>query len=174
MEELFDNIPDHYYDNFSDDFVTVLAALRWHGFTILRADEGKEAVDEQNLYAELSHPSIWLHAASTADLAKKLPKLTPGSLQHTGHVNQIIRANLLEQKRLLALLEEFYKTRTPSFYARLIVETHGLGETYLRSQGSSVRIMLEDEKLQKQWLKDSNTELLAFAKFLVETKNARL
>lgn len=165
--EAFTNLPDHYHETFSDDFLILLAGLRMYGFTIQRADEAKVTVDEDDdLWSELSHPSVWLHAPSAPTGEPR--KAEPGSAAHTRLMNGVIRLNLKEQQRLLALLSDFYTNREPvSFQARLIVETIELGETCLRTQGASIRLTLDDAH-QELWLKEAQTELRAFADFLID------
>lgn len=167
LAETLKSLPSHYYDNFTDDFILLLAGLEQHGFTILRADEAANYTGGQNLWTELSHPSVWLSAPLEPGALSNLRSAKPGTPEHTEYINQTIHANLLEQQRLLILLEEFYSKRDSSFYAKLIVETVERGESYLRSQGSSMRLILEDKKVQALWLKASNAEMLAFATFLI-------
>ena len=168
LEEEIADLPAHYHDTFSQDFIRLLAALRLHGFSIQRADEALSAIkSDEDLWPELSHPSVWMHAPSAPMDA--LHKAAPGSPEHTQLSNEVIRANLADQEWLLSLLGEFYATHSPtSFQARLILETVELGETCLRSQGASVRIILEDDRERAQWLKESQTEMRAFAAFLAE------
>lgn len=165
MAETINNLPSHYYDQFSDNFVIVLAALRLHSFTILRADEGI-AENTKELWQELSHPSILLHSPATIPLRDKMRKTQPGSPDHTAYSNKIIQANLREQSRLLALLAEFYEKYTPPFYSRLIAETVELGDTYLRSQGASVTV-LEKKTQRERDIQNNQKELQRFAEFLV-------
>lgn len=173
LEEALEDLPEHYHDTFSDDFLQVLAALDIHGFAIQRADEAVSIVGkEHDLWPELSHPSVWIYAPTAP--TNELHQAEPGSPEHTRLSNEVIRANLLEQQRLLDLLEAFYSQRTPaSFRARLIVETVELGESYLRSQGASVRTILDETASQAQWLDESMDEFAAFADFLTETPMTR-
>jgi hypothetical protein len=167
LDDELDNLPTHYRETFSYNFLILLAALRLHGFSIQRADEAVPVIAaDKDLWPELSHPSVWLSSMSAP--TNELQKAEPGSPAHTIYTNQVIRAHLTEQRRLLELLEAFYAMHVPaSFYARLIAETVDIGETYLRSQGASVRITLEDEQLQTQWLEQSQLEMTAFSLFLV-------
>lgn len=160
------NLPPHYYDTFSDEFLELLAALRLHGFMIQRADEALPVIpSDQDLWVELGHPSIWLGARGTP--LRELRAAEPGSAEQVKYINQVIRANLSEQRRLLTLLDDFYADHVAaSFYARLIADTTDYGETYLRSQGACVRTILEDPQQQELWLKDSQAELIAFTEFL--------
>jgi hypothetical protein len=166
LTEAIKNLPDHFRDTFSDDFLKVLAALDMHGFAIQRADEAVPVVPkEHGLWSELSHPSIWIYRPAAP--MNELQQAEPGSPEHARLTNAVIRANLLEQQRLLELLEAFYSQHEPvSFSARLIVETVELGESYLRSQGASVRIILNDTAMQSQWHDESMAEFSAFADFL--------
>lgn len=168
LAEAIQDLPAHYHDTFSKDFILLLAALRLHGFAIQRADEASATIKPgQDLWPELSHPSVWIHAPSAP--VDELRKAEPGSVEHTRLSNAVIRANLADQERLLNLLSEFYTTHSPaSLQARLILETIDLGETCLRSQGASVRVILEDSRDQGQWLKESRAEMSAFAAFLAE------
>lgn len=168
LEEEIADLPAHYHDTFSQDFILLLAALRLHGFSIQRADEARSTMKpDEDLWPELSHPSVWMHAPSAPMDA--LRKAAPGSPEHTRLSNEVIRANLADQEWLLSLLGEFYATHLPtSFQARLILETVELGETCLRSQGASVRFILDDSRERALWLKESQAEMRAFAAFLAE------
>lgn len=151
----------------SERFARLLACLRLLGFTIVRADEAKMSVGaEDDLWSELSHPSVWIRSSSAPSLINKLRSSDPESAKHAKLTSQLIRANLHEQARLIGLLNEFYSHHTPaSFMTRLIVETVDLGESYLRPQGASIRVIAGDD-LQKRLYAESNAEVLAFAKFL--------
>lgn len=166
LTDALNSLPDHYHETFNDDFITLLAALRMHGFTIQRADEAKATVtDKDDLWSELSHPSIWL--CSPAAPTSELQRAEPGTTTYTRLMNKVVRVNLKEQQRLLSLLNEFYTDHEPvSFQARLIAETIELGESYLRAQGASVRIALDDAH-QELWLKEARAELQVFADFLI-------
>ena len=159
-------LPNHLKQALSPPFLTVLAALKLHGFLVLRADETLPRISpDTNLWAELSHPSVWIHAQGAP--THQLKHATAGTAEHTQLTNQVITANLTQQQRLLGLLDEFYKQHTPSsFYARLIVETIDLGESMLRPQGASVRIILNSEAMQRHWAKQGTQEFYAFAEFL--------
>ena len=168
LEEEIADLPAHYHDTFSQDFILLLAALRLHGFFIQRADEVRSAMKpDEDLWPDLSHPSVWIYAPSAP--VDALRKAAPDSVEHARLSNEIIRANLADQEWLLSLLSEFYATHSPtSFQARLILETVELGETCLRSQGASVRVILDDSRERAQWLKESQAEMRAFAAFLAE------
>lgn len=159
------NLPPHYRDAFSDDFLKLIACLRLHGFSIQRADEALPPPEaKRDLWTALSHPSIWLYnpEAPTAELRAA----EPGSPEHQHLINIAIQKNLTEQKRLIDLLAKFYTAHTPAtFQAGLIVETIDLGETCLRPQGASVRLILDDQN-QREWLHASQHELNTFADFL--------
>ncbi|WP_165036691.1 hypothetical protein [Candidatus Protofrankia californiensis] len=160
------------FDDLSEGFLVLVAALRLHGFSIQRADEAKEPVDDSDdLWAEMGSPSVWIYARSALELSRNLRKNieqrnTPEYMRDS---NRVIRANLEEQRRLLGLLEEFYAQHTPvSFHARLIVETiDDQGESYLKPQGASVRVIMGSDA-QKKWRDEGQTEMLAFAKFLAD------
>jgi hypothetical protein len=167
LAETTANLPDHYHDMFSATFLRLLAALTLHKFSIQRADEALMVIDStHDLWPELSHPSVWLCSSSAP--MRDLQTAEPGSQNYTQLSDAVIRANLSEQHRLLLLLEEFYDNHKPiSFYSRLIIETIDMGESNLRPQGASIRIILKDPAIQKQWINDSNAELNAFTDFLI-------
>jgi hypothetical protein len=166
LEEI-QRLPAHYHETFSNGFLELLAALRLHGFAIQRADEAALVTDaDHDLWSELSHPSIWLHEPSAP--ANKLRRTEPSTPEHKELINRVIRANLAAQRRLLALLAGFYSRHTPtSLPSRLIIETIDLGETCLRPQGASVRLVLDEED-QRRWLQDSRVEMKHFADYLTE------
>lgn len=66
---------------------------------------------------------------------------------------------------MLAFLEEFYRNRKTSFYTRLIVEDISHEGAYLKSQGATIRPLL-DAKEQQSLTHAFTAELLAFAHFL--------
>ncbi len=163
-----DRLPQAFHEDFSDKFLLLLAALRLHKFSIQHADEGKDVVAaDDDLWAQMGHPSVCLYARTASDLARKLRSLERSTPEYIDCSNQIIQANLREQQRLLALLEAFYQEHiAPSFCSRLIVETiDDQGESYLKPQGASVRLLM-DGKIQTVWLRQGQAELYAFARFL--------
>lgn len=164
------HLPAHYRENFSREFLQLIAALRLHDFLIVRADEAyDEDSIKRNMYIEAGHPSVWIHSLEAAGLQARLRQAEPESAEYEALLNKTMRANLLEQQRLLGLLERFYNNHiAPSFYARLIVETIDLGETCLKAQGGSVRLVLADEASRQQWLESMRYELAAFTSFLVD------
>ncbi|WP_410613956.1 hypothetical protein [Amycolatopsis sp. lyj-109] len=168
LTEEFNNLPEHFTEAFYEDLLWTLAALRLHGFSILRADESHEVDEQDDLWSELSHPSIWMQARTAPALTRRLREAKPGSAEHTRINNDLIRANLTEQRRLLDLLKGFYGQHTASsFHARLIVETIDQGESYLRPQEASVRT-IASKREQKDWLKQANDELAAFGNYIAE------
>lgn len=162
-------LPQQYQDSFSEGFIMLLVALHLHGLTILRADEAKATVDEgDNLQEQLDRPSVWLQSSQAGELTDKLSETKPGTDERLECTNKLIRANLAEQKRLLDLLDKFYESHTPaSARSHLIIETTQQGESYLRPQGASSRIVLAKHADQKPWLEEFQAEMLAFAEFLV-------
>lgn len=165
--EVIDSLPVALKD-FSPTFVRVLAALHHHDFFITRADEARPTVDKtRELWQELSHPSVWIQSKEAPALTRMLQKATPGSSEHTRLTNQIILANLSEQRRLFESLQSFYQNhQAPSFATQLIIETIDLGDSYLRSQGASVRLVM-DTAVQRSWYEECVAEFTAFANFLV-------
>lgn len=162
-------LPAHYHESFSNGFLELLAALRLQGFTIQRADEASPVEEQADLWPELSHPSVWLYEPSAP--VNELRKAKRGTREHRELTNQVIRANLAQQRRLLALLADFYQAHTPPpFPAQLIIETIDLGETCLRPQGASVRLVLDDEH-QKQWLQEFRIEMKSFADYLIQSRH---
>ena len=162
-----DLLYEEHGDNFSHGFLLLLAALRAHDFRIARADETKNfAEPTDGLWPELSHPSVLVQATDAGDLARKLRETQAGSAEYVEHSNALIRANLSEQNRLLALLDEFYEAHVPvTQQARLIVETVDQGESLLRPQSASVRL-IASIGVREKWLKEYSIEMLTFAKFM--------
>lgn len=160
-------LQEEHGDNFSHGFLLLLAALRAHGFRVSRADEATEFVrPTDDLWSELSHPSVCLHAPDAGELTRSLREVQAGSTEYVKHSNELIRANLSEQQRLLTLLDEFYEVHVPvSQRARLIIETVDQGESVLRPQSASVRLV-ESVDVQDKWIKDYRIEMLTLAKFM--------
>lgn len=161
------NLPEA-YDDFSTEFRLLLATMRVHGFSIYRADEAIPVVGpDKSLWAEAGHPSVLIQPRSDAFTLREAVRVAvPGSQEHTEATNRLVRANLLEQQRLLGLLDEFYEDRSPYFYARLVTQTDSLDGTRLKPQGGDIRVILENEEWQQEWFEESNAELQAFAYFL--------
>jgi hypothetical protein len=170
IDDEIDNLPEHYRATFSAHFLMLLATLRLHGFKIAHADEAKEDISDMNdLWVEIGHPSVWFCSSRSADLTRELRNLKRDTPEYIACSNQAIRANLAEQSRMLALLDEFYSLHTPvSFYSKLIVENiDDLAEGYLKPQGAGIWIV-QDDKIQDQWHEEFRVEMLAFTKFLAE------
>src|SRR6266568_6015322 len=96
-----DSLPEHFHDTFSSEYLNVLAILRLHSFVILRADEAEILEPGQDLWPELSHPSVWLCAPAAQRFIRPFRDAEPGSYDHTSYLNQIIAANLKSQQALL-------------------------------------------------------------------------
>ena len=166
LTEAIEDVLDEFPDTYGEVFVRLIAALRIHGFSILRADEATTIIaDDADLWAELGYPSVWLYAPSAP--TGKFRDSEPGSDEHTRLLDKVLRANRVELQHLLTLLEAFYEQHTPvSFTARLIVEMiDGPSESYLRPQGSGVRLILDEAK-QRAELEDYMREFDAFGEFL--------
>ncbi|MEK7153741.1 MAG: hypothetical protein AAB834_07340, partial [Patescibacteria group bacterium] len=160
------------FDDLNNGFRTLVAALRLHGLSVLRADEAKELIgDDDDLWAEMSSPSVWVYARSVLDLSRDLRKRIEqrSTPEYVADSNRVIKANLMEQQRLLKLLEEFYTDRQVNFFSQLIVETlyDYDGASYLRPQGASVRLIMDDAT-QRDWFEEGRTEMLEFGNFLVK------
>lgn len=167
ISDELDYLREEYGATFGEDMLLLMAALNLHNFSIQRADEAYEVANSStDLWPELSHPSVCLRAATVGKLELRLSELLPGSDDYAHCVKELIQANLKEQARIMLLLQKFYSRHAASsFSVRLIVETVELGESVLRPQGASVRLIGEASE-QTQWLKEARAEIGAFAHFL--------
>lgn len=172
IAEEITHLPEGFHYSLSRGFLALVAALQLHGFAVRRADEAKPLIGEgDDLWREMRAPAIWIYNQQTTELSKKLQaNIKQHSMpQYTKDSNHVIRTNLSEQYRLLALLEKFYTGHQPiSFHSKLIVETIGdQGESSLKPQGGDVRI-IQDEAVQKGWDKMFRAEMLEFGEFLMK------
>jgi hypothetical protein len=168
IAEEVDNLPQG-FDALSKGFLVLVAALRLHGFSIVRADEAKAHVtNNDNLWLELQPPSVWVQSRVVAKIRYGLQENIEhhGTPEYIADSNKVITADLSEQRRLLVLLDEFYQTHgSRSVYTRLITETDSQGGFTLKPQGASIRIIM-DEATQKTWYAEFRAEMLAFGDFL--------
>jgi hypothetical protein len=75
--------------------------------------------------------------------------------------------NLRDRARLLDLLGEFYSRRFAPIYVRLIVSDLAVGSSLLKSQGSDVMALPENEPHREKWLGQADAEMSEFATFLI-------
>ena len=171
LQEEINKLPARYHEDFSTDFLGLLAALRLLGFSILHAHEGRRDIvlRKTNLWAEIGHPSVCVQAPEALELIRQSRTLERNTPEYVDCSNKIIQANLVKQRLLLEALDEFYRTHTaPSFYARLIVETvDDFADSYLKPQGGSVRVIADADE-QRRLYEESRGEILAFSDFLSE------
>lgn len=156
------------FDDVSDTLRTIAAILRLRGFSIMRADDAKEYVSPtDDIASELGYPSIWLYAKDTLHATKRLRQLDQTDPEYVQIRNNVIRQNLDEQARLIALLESFYSGHQPgSSYSRLVVKPiYEDGEFILLPQGADSRVIL-DEAGQKKWFTQAYSEITAFGDYL--------
>lgn len=76
-------------------------------------------------------------------------------------------ANLRDRARLLDFLGEFYRNRSASADIRLVISDLALGSSILKSQGSDVMALPENEPNRAKWLKQARAEMADFSAFLV-------
>lgn len=76
------------------------------------------------------------------------------------------KQNLVERQKMMALLDEFYKTRSSPIDARLIFENHGIyGAFRLHSMGAETMELLSEEDLKTRSALYQN-EMKDFTEFL--------
>lgn len=167
LEDEIDKLGEGFHRALSHGLLSLVAALRLHGFAVQRADEPKEYVEPDNLLAEMGTPSVWIYAQSTIDQVKTRKTMDIHDPGYAALDNQIVSDNLKAQLRLVNLLGEFYEHHAPaSFYARLIVETmEDDAESNLTNQGSSIRVILSKDE-QEKLIRELHAEALAFSEFL--------
>jgi len=76
-------------------------------------------------------------------------------------------ANLHDRGRLLDLLGEFYSGRMCPIYVRLVVSDMAVGSSLLKSQGSDVMALTENESQRAGWLEKARIEMGDFTAFLI-------
>lgn len=166
LKEAMEDVLHEFPDTYGKTFVRLIAALRLHGFSILRADEATESAitRDTDLWAELGRPLVWFYAKSAP--TGKWRESEPGTDEHTRLLNEVLRANLAEQLHLQALLAAFYAQHAPvSFTALLVAGMFDSTEPVLQPQGAGTRLIL-DEAEQRAELEDYMREFDAFGEFL--------
>lgn len=153
------------------DIRPIVATLRLMGFVTTSSCSGHKSGG--NPYIDITSK-----LSETLELSLELDILTENLLKYPKeqkYINDyskfcepIRKANLIETKRLIELLNEFYKNRTVDNEVRLIISSNGdaLGGTRLEPQGSIVAD-LKTKNERYLWLKDSQKEIEDFTNFLV-------
>ncbi len=79
---------------------------------------------------------------------------------------EITKNNLEERKKLIALLDEFYKGRDVSFEVRLMIDSMAGGRSRLENQGVDMQQIEDDMEKKKERLKAFQEEMRSFQEFI--------
>lgn len=155
--------------NGTDDPMTMTAAvLMQHGFYIWGVGENKK------LGIETCGPYVLIRSHKKEERILErygdAYKLSSDELKKRNRELTIV--NLHERQRLLDLLGEFYSKRTVPIYVRLVVSDLAVGSSLLKSQGSDVMALPENESHRANWLTQARTEMADFTRFLVSKLEA--
>jgi len=116
-------------------------------------------------------PFIWLWSHEGRKRLKESWDVDPGtereSPEHATLRDEMATENLRDRARLLDLLGEFYSRRFAPIHVRLIVSDLAVGSSLLKSQGSDVMVLPENESHREKWLGQARMEMSEFATFLI-------
>ena len=147
----------------------LVAALRCHGFAVDQAGDLREERPWQR--SRGYGPFIWLWSHEGRERLKESWGVDPGaereSPEHATLRDEMAIENLRDRARLLDLLGEFYSRRFAPIYVRLIVSDLAVGSSLLKSQGSDVMALPENEPHREEWLGRAQAEMSHFATFLI-------
>lgn len=152
-----------------DPLTLLVAALRCHGFFVDQVGDLREENPWQR--SRGYGPFIWLWSHGGKKRLKESWGIDPGtereSPEHTTRRDEMAIENLRDRARLLDLLGEFYSRRFAPIYVRLIVSDLAVGSSLLKSQGSDVMALPENESQRERWLGQTRAEMDHFATFLI-------
>lgn len=150
----------------------LVASLRSLGFITTSSCSGH--ISRGTPYVDISSiESLQFEKDTKVQKAIELLLDNPDNLKHQIAYEKLctkpIRYNLLEANRLLDLLANFYKDKKTSTYVQLVVESigGGLGGYRVYPQGSLI-ITLKTRYEKLIWLKSAQSEMDAFAEFLID------
>jgi hypothetical protein len=162
LHELYNVAPE-------DPLAILTAALRCHGFAIDQIGDLRE--DKPWQRSRGYGPYLWLWSHDGKERLEESWGVDDGvdreSEEHAALRDKMAIANLRDRARLLDLLGEFYSRRFAPIYVRLIVSDLAVGSSLLKSQGSDVMALPENQSHQEKWLNQSRTEMTDFAAFLI-------
>lgn len=134
-----------------------IATFYLHGINTVASCEGHL---DHGTYA----PYIDIRATGIKDLEKKADQTTLKE-QIDEIYQEITRKNLEERKKLVPLLDLFYKNRIVPFDRRLTIQTLGRDISRLESQGAEMQ-RIQNEDIREQKLVEYKKEMAEFTLFL--------
>jgi hypothetical protein len=111
-------------------------------------------------------PWIDIEAKEVAALDKELENTNDEEVSRL-ITEDIERKNLVERRKVIDLLDEFYRDRHVPFSRRLVIEGMARGWSKLQSQGADLQ-RIEPDQMRKQRLQEYQEEMCAFTDFLKE------
>jgi hypothetical protein len=160
----------------NNDPITLLTAvLKSLGFEVFEVGPNPKKQKESSwLDGRGCGPYVWFRSHEAAQLQKELVKAKinardPESrAQGDAFERSMAEANLRERARLLAFLDEFYSERWVPGSIRLVISDLYAGSSLLKSQGSDVMLLPENEPQRAKYIQQSRAEVGDFAAFLVK------
>ncbi len=114
-------------------------------------------------------PYIDVESNNISDLEEKLNTLTSDHESEIENLeNEIMRRNLEERKKIIPLLEEFYKNRDVSYEARIGIQSLARGWSRIQSQGADFQTVEDDKNIKRKRLEQFQEEMKEFTEFLKE------
>ena len=161
--EHVDEITDKLGKHIDEGIKETVAILHLFGIPTFSSHEGK--------IHRYAIPYVDIEAVGLEDLHKQLKNITGTTEEERDKArlcieNEITVLNLVERKKLILLLEEFYTNRKVSFERRLVATSMSYGWTRLQSQWADFQEVETDEKMRKQRLAEFQREMRAFTIFL--------
>lgn len=115
-------------------------------------------------------PYIDVESPDIEDLKQKLEEIRnkhdTSDTEEESIREEILRRNLIERKKIIPLLEEFYTRRTVPYEIRLGITAMARGWSRVQSQGADFQEIEKDTDAKKERLKLFQEEMGAFTKFL--------
>lgn len=137
----------------------IVALLQLNGINTTGSHEGK--IDRYPIpYVDIESPDI-------AELEEKFESLEDVDSEEGERLNhKILELNLIERKKLIPLLEEFYLDRTVPYEVRLGITGLARGWSRLESNGADFQEVEKGEKAKKERLASFQEEIEEFKEFL--------
>ena len=111
-------------------------------------------------------PYIDVQAPGAGVLMTKFRKLKESAPEGKKILNQVLRKNLAERKKVIPLLEEFYANRKTPYEIRLGINSFPSGWSRVQSLGADFQDIEKSVKIRRQRLLQFQKEMHAFTEFL--------
>ncbi len=159
-----DNIRDKLGKRVDAGIKEVLVALQVNDFQTTMSCEGHDEKGTGGPYIDVGIPISAEQRSRYTELRDKEDQESIDSLRALQ--KEVSGPNLIQQKRMIEMLREFYETRNTPFDIRLTMQARGNGGFRIESQGVILQKIEDDPTAKVKRLKEFQAEINAFKEFL--------